>query len=277
MRRIASVPARINVIGEHTDKFNGLSLPFSCQYRLTLRATSRRSGFSGIPQVVSLWKSAGGWPADLEINSNIPIGAGMSSSAALCVAVVLCIRGDIDRMETSIEAQRIEHEVMQSECGLLDQIAITHSTRRNAVLIDFSNLSMEEHPVPEWWRFKLVDTGIRRNLADTEYSSPKNTLEDRRSHASEESQRVREALVCNAKRLGEILNESHSSLSKTIGCSTPEIDLLVRETQARKGVLGARLMGGGYGGMILALVEDDFALTGEALEVCESATIEELD
>ena len=128
MRVTASVPARINIIGEHTDHFGGLSLTFSSQHRLELTASPRESGSTGNQTVLSLWEAAGGWTADLDVETNIAIGAGLSSSAALCVAIVMCSQNKIDPMEISLEAQKIEHQVLGSNCGLMDQISITHSS-----------------------------------------------------------------------------------------------------------------------------------------------------
>ncbi len=265
MRVSASVPARINIIGEHTDNFEGLTLTFSGQQRLVLTATPSESGSSGDPTVLSLWEAAGGWGADLDVETEIPIGAGLSSSAALCVAIVMCSQSLTDPMKISTEAQRIEHHVLRSNCGLMDQISITHSTEGLATLLDFSKMSVEAFRMPDDWRFKLVDTGIRRSLSDTNYRDPVTTIEARRLHAKEESERVRAALSSDSRELGAILNESHESISQNICTSTPEIDALVKDVQSTSGVLGARLMGGGFGGMILALVEGEDALPGELL------------
>ena len=95
-------------------------------------------------------------------------------------------------------------------------------------------------------------------------------------HAFEETERVNEALNSGSGRLGELLNESHDSLSRKIKITNPLIDTLVKQVQEKPGVLGARLMGGGFGGMIIALVEDDSALPGKTLESSHSATFEEL-
>ena len=275
MRVTASVPARINIIGEHTDHFGGLSLTFSSQHRLELSATPREDGIRGNQTVTSLWEAAGGWSADLVVDSNIPIGAGLSSSAALCVAIVMCSQNKIDPMEISLEAQRIENQVLRSNCGLMDQISITHSTEGLATLLDYSRMSIENFRMPDDWRFKLVDTGIRRSLSETNYSSSEVDIETRRIHAEEESERVRHALSSDARALGGIINESHASISDNIRSSTPEIDTMVREIQGIAGVLGARLMGGGFGGMILALVEEKDALSGELLVSSDSAFLQE--
>ena len=275
MRVTASVPARINIIGEHTDHFGGLSLTFSSQHRLELSATPREDGIRGNQTVTSLWEAAGGWSADLVVDSNIPIGAGLSSSAALCVAIVMCSQNKIDPMEISLEAQRIENQVLRSNCGLMDQISITHSTEGLATLLDYSRMSIENFRMPDDWRFKLVDTGIRRSLSETNYSSSEIDIETRRIHAEEESERVRHALSSDARALGGIINESHASISDNIRSSTPEIDTMVKEIQGIAGVLGARLMGGGFGGMILALVEEKDALSGELLVSSGSAFLQE--
>ena len=275
MKVNASVPARINIIGEHTDHFGGLSLTFSSQHRLELTASRREDGYRGNQTVISLWEAAGGWSADLYVDSNIPIGAGLSSSAALCVAIVMCSQNNVDPMETSLEAQRIENQVLRSNCGLMDQISITHSKEGIATLLDFSRMSIEEFRMPEDWRFKLVDTGIRRSLSETKYSSPEIKIGTRRIHAKEESSRVMAALNSDARALGTILNESHASISDNIRASTPEIDSTVMEIQNTAGVLGARLMGGGFGGMILALVEEEDALPGELLISSRSAFLQE--
>ena len=275
MRVTASVPARINIIGEHTDHFGGLSLTFSSQHRLELTATKREGASRGDQPVISLWEAAGGWSADLDVDSSIPIGAGLSSSAALCVAIVMCSRNKNGPMEISLEAQRIENQVLRSNCGLMDQISITHSKEGLATLLDFSRMSIDRFRMPEDWRFKLVDTGIRRSLRETNYSTPEISLETRRMHAEEESARVRNALSSDARELGSILNESHASISENIRASTPEIDNMVKEIQNTAGVLGARLMGGGFGGMILALVEAEDVIPGDLLVSSGPAFIEE--
>ena len=129
--------------------------------------------------------------------------------------------------------------------------------------------------MPDDWRFKLVDTGIRRSLSETNYSSSEIKIETRRIHAKEESARVRTALTSDARVLGTILNESHASISDNIRASTPEIDNMVKEIQSTAGVLGARLMGGGFGGMILALVEEEDTLPGELLVSSPPAFLQE--
>ena len=249
MRRRATVPARINIIGEHTDYSGGLSLPFAANYQLILEANKRISGFSGDDTVIELWKAAGGWPADIIVNSSIPIGKGLSSSAALCVAVVLCSQGNQDLLTVAKEAQRIEHQVLGTPCGLLDQLAVLNAKKGHASLIDFSDLSIKLVPIPNNWIFKLVDSNIKRDLSMTDYGMDNNVLEN---HVIDENSRVIDAIGSSPKKLGELLEKSHSSLIN-LGVSLPEIDQQIESLKMIDGVLGARMMGGGFGGMILVL------------------------
>lgn len=252
MHRRASLPARINILGEHTDYAGGLALPFAANLRLTLDAYSLEDGYEGDSAVVELWRSAGGWPARLSVESEIPIGVGMSSSAALCLAVVLCVNGTMDAQDACKEAQRIEHEVLKTPCGLLDQMAMMYAKEGSATLIDFSNHSTESIELPSTWLFKLVDSGIHRELGEAYQGSADSEI--RLEHVKSENLRVRTSLRASASSLGILLNESHASL-QTLGVSLPDIDEQVLKLQQTDGVYGARMMGGGYGGMILVLVE----------------------
>ena len=252
MHRRASLPARINILGEHTDYAGGLALPFAANLRLTLDAYALEDGYEGDSAVVELWRSAGGWPARLSVESEIPIGVGMSSSAALCLAVVLCVNGTMDAQDACKEAQRIEHEVLKTPCGLLDQMAMMYAKEGFATLIDFSNHSTESIELPSTWLFKLVDSGIHRELGEAYQGSADSEI--RLEHVKSENLRVRTSLRTSASSLGILLNESHASL-QTLGVSLPDIDEQVRKLQQTDGVYGARMMGGGYGGMILVLVE----------------------
>ena len=264
MQRIASIPARINIIGEHTDYAGGFAFAFAAPQRLTLKATAISNGFEGESTVVSLWKEANGWPAHLSVTSDIPIGAGMSSSAALCLAIVLCIDKDIEAFQACKEAQRIEHVVLGTECGLLDQIAMMFSELNQATFIDFSTNTTTQHTLLKSHVFKLIDSGIHRTLGTLNYRTSIDE-ETKMKHVKEENQRVMNAITASSQELGTLLNESHESL-RSIGVSLKEIDQQVTTLQNTPGVLGARMMGGGFGGMILALVEHEDILL-EALHV----------
>ena len=255
MHRIASIPARINIIGEHTDYAGGLSFAFAAPQRLTLKATAIPEGFEGESTIVSLWKEAKGWPAQLTVTSEIPIGAGMSSSAALCLAIVLCVDKDIEPLQACREAQRIEHAILKTECGLLDQMAMMFSKPNHGTFIDFSTNGTIQHHIPDSHVFKLIDSGIHRTLGDMDYQKSVDQQTKNR-HVKEENQRVEDAIQASPEQLGLLLNASHESL-RTIGVSLEEIDQQVMTLQNTPGVWGARMMGGGFGGMILVLVEDE--------------------
>ena len=263
MIRRASIPGRINIIGEHTDYAGGMSLAFASQHRLVLEAEFLKAGFEGEETVVALWKEAGGPPARLRVSSTIPIGKGMSSSAALCISVVLCVHGNtINKQDACIEAQRLEHVVLGTPCGLLDQMTMMHSLENHSVLFDFSTMETSVIPMPTDWRFKLVDSGVHRTLNTQQYRNTSNE-QIKNQHVESENIRVLQAMKATKKELGHLLNETHTSLCE-IGVSTPEVDALVTSLQTTDGVLGARMMGGGFGGMILVLVESE-----EILPDCE--------
>ena len=273
MHRRATVPARVNIIGEHTDYAGGLALPFTIDRTLVLDVFEQDDTYSGESTIVELWKATGGRPAKLEISSEIPIGKGLSSSAALCLAVVLCAHESIDRLEACKEAQRIEHEVLKTPCGLLDQMAMMYAKEGCATMINFSNHTVQSIDIPENWVFKLVDSGIHRTLSSTTYSEESGHQD---IHTPEENERVRKAVDSSPQELGKLLNQSHASL-RSLGVSLPEMDLQVEALQSTEGVLGARMMGGGFGGMILVLVENSEVLPGVDVVVSSGpALVEEI-
>ena len=256
MHRRVTVPARVNIIGEHTDYAQGLALPFAINRYLVLTIKGRETGYSGDETVIDLWQAVGGPPADLTVSSEIAQGKGMSSSAALCLAIVLGKYGNIDPLDACKKAQTLEHEVLSTPCGLLDQMAIMYAKRQHYTLIDFSTMEIECLDLPANWIFKLVDSKVHRRLSQINYNSSNDFL---KQHVVTENQRVRQAIGAKPETLGKLLNQSHNSL-KQLGVSTPEVDRLVENLQQSVGVLGARMMGGGFGGMILVLVENDEVL-----------------
>tara|TARA_B100000579_G_scaffold429346_1_gene440943 strand:- start:1263 stop:2081 length:819 start_codon:yes stop_codon:yes gene_type:complete len=271
MHRRVRVPARVNIIGEHTDYAGGLALPFAVDFYLELTAKRTESDYIGDETVIDLWRCAGGWPAELEIKSDIPIGKGMSSSAALCLAIILAANDSIDQLKACQEAQRIEHQILKTPCGLLDQMAMMYGKLNHASLIDFSQLSVKSIPIPKDWKFKLVDSGINRNLSETQYDQT-----SQEEYVHQENVRVKQALTASPIELGKLLNQSHQYLTM-IGVSTPEVDSLVKKLQHTDGVLGARMMGGGFGGMILVLVDSDSVLPNLPLvKSSNGPTVEEI-
>ena len=262
MLRKVKVPSRVNIIGEHTDYLGGLAMPFACSPYLEISVDTNLSEYSGDATVIDLWKCAGGWPTEIHVESEIPIGKGMSSSAALCLGIVLAVNGSIEPMEACREAQRIEHEILGTNCGLLDQIAIMYARKNCYSLINFSNLEISHFDIPSDWKFKLVDSGVHRALSQTSYNTQKNTTK----HAAEENARVELAIEASSVELGKLLNETHQSLID-LGVSNSIVDKKVEELQKTEGVLGARMMGGGFGGMILVLVSREEILPNESLVI----------
>jgi len=256
MHRRVTVPARVNIIGEHTDYAQGLALPFAINRYLVLTIKRRETGYAGDETVIALWQAIGGPPADITVSSEIAQGKGMSSSAALCLAIVLGKYGNIDPLEACKKAQSLEHEVLNTPCGLLDQMAIMFAKSQHYTKIDFSTMAVECLDLPTNWIFKLVDSNIHRNLSEMNYNS---NNDFRKQHVVTENQRVKQAIGAKPETLGKLLNQSHNSL-KQLGVSTPEVDRLVENLQQTDGVLGARMMGGGFGGMILVLVEHEEVL-----------------
>ena len=256
MHRRVSVPARVNIIGEHTDYRQGLALPFAIDRYLILTIKSRETGYSGDDTVIALWQAVDGPPADLTVISEIAQGKGMSSSAALCLAIILGKYGNIDPLEACKKAQFLEHEVLKTPCGLLDQMAIMFAKSQQCSMIDFSTMEVEYIDLPKNWMFKLVDSNIDRKLSEMNYNSDNDFL---MQHVVTENRRVKQAIGAKPETLGKLLNQSHNSL-KQLGVSIPEVDRLVEKLQQTNGVLGARMMGGGFGGMILVLVDSEAVL-----------------
>ena len=269
MHRQILVPSRVNIIGEHTDYAGGLALPFAANTFLKLTIKSRKFGYQGDETVIRLWQAVNGPPARLIVESEIPIGKGMSSSAALCLAIVIGAQPNMSKLATCQEAQRIEHLVLQTNCGLLDQMAIMFAQKNHASLINFSNLTVETVKLPEEWIFKLVDSNVDRKLSNTSYNEINNYNFE---HVKIENLRVRQALSASKNQLGELLNRSHESL-RALGVSNEQVDKLVTRLQQTAGVLGARMMGGGFGGMILVLVDDESILPDEPVVISAGAPV----
>jgi galactokinase len=334
-RRRAFAPGRVNVIGEHTDYNDGLALPFAIAEGVTVRAESLDSGQQMEAIATDLDERdsfplaepgpAEGWrayvhgavaelaaaghplvPAGLEISGRVPLGSGLSSSAALTVALCLAMLElgfpgaglDEDRLALARLCSRVESEWAGAQTGLLDQIASLFGAADTAILIDFQSLAVEPVELElGGWRFVVADSGERHVHASSGYNERRREcaaacvelgieslreanledlprlpepLEMRVRHVIEENARVLEAVA--AVRAGEIgklarlLNESHASLRDLYQVSTPAVEATV-ERLLRAGVTGARLMGGGFGGSVLGLLEPGLALPPDTLEV----------
>lgn len=223
---------------------------------------------------------------DLHVSSTLPAGAGMSSSAAYIGALTLVsgARGTLEELARLV--QRYE-SLAGSDVGLLDPLATLGAREHRALLIDFSNLATRLVPIPVDVGFTVFHSGISRSLATSGYRDRRDecravsaelgpfrmlTMSDlaglgepllrrRARHVLSENERVLAMEVAlttsDLRAIGSLLRSSHVSLRDDFEVSLPAIDALVGTICALPGVFGARLMGGGFGGCILAVHDSD--------------------
>jgi galactokinase len=321
MSVVAFAPGRVNLIGEHTDYNDGLALPFAIGEGVYVRATPRadqtvlataRGNQTVAFEIAAVdthragdWRdfvrgtigelSAAGFQlrgAELEISGDLPEGAGLSSSAALEVALCLALLAASelaipdDRTSLARLCSRVENEWVGAGTGLLDQLASLYGETDHALRIDFRSLTVA--PVPlhmHEWTLATVPSGEGHSLADPEsgYAERRRECEDARKllglaslrdaqpqqlarlpapldrrvrHVLEENDRVQETIAAlereDLARVGALLDASHASLRDLYASSTDAVERTVRALK-RSGAVGARMIGGGFGGHVLAL------------------------
>jgi galactokinase len=312
--RVFVGPGRINIIGEHVDYCGGLVMPaaidLGCYVAIApndLGILRVESEFGGAELALDEFSPHGDWRDyvggmafalkeagiavtghDIVIGSNVPIGAGVSSSAALEVALGLALTGGrISGTQLAQIAQRAENHFVGMNCGIMDQFASANGINGHALLLDCASLEFEALSVPTDACFLLIDSGVKhahvgggyasrradceaaavslgvKLLCEVEHVEALEVLEGnplkRARHVVSEIARTkaaREALSkLNLAALGVLMNQSHASLSLDMEVSTPEVDRLAEIAQATAGVYGARMMGGGFGGSVIALVD----------------------
>ncbi|HVF32015.1 MAG TPA: hypothetical protein VM933_03160, partial [Acidimicrobiales bacterium] len=217
------------------------------------------------------------------VRSDLPVGAGLSSSAALEVAVALALGFEGTPLELALACQRAEQVASGVPCGIMDQLASAAGVAGHALLIDCSTLEVTPVPVPHDVEVVVVDSGTRRQLASSFYGVRRAqceeaetivgplrtaTLDDvaaiatddlrrRARHVVTENARVRsfaESLAAgDLAAAGRLMVESHASLRDDFEVSTRVLDELVEHLVARPDVRGARLTGAGFGGCVVAL------------------------
>jgi len=308
MQATAWAPGRVNLIGEHTDYNGGLALPVAIGRGVTVRATAlpgaRVEAAALDPFVrgcVAELRAAGHSIPDarIETSSDLPRGAGLSSSAAFSAALCLALLGlageQMDRLDLAKLCSRVENDWVGARTGLLDQLAVLMCREDHAMLIDFESLALCHVRLELGeWTLAVVDSGVRREHAASGYNQRRDEcsracellgvrslreatpaaaaelpapLDRRVRHVIEENARV-EAVVSALERgdmqaLGALLSASHESLRDLYEVSVPEIEALI----ARLDCAGARMIGGGFGGSVLALFEPGAALPDDALRV----------
>jgi galactokinase len=211
--------------------------------------------------------------------SSVPSGSGLSSSAALEVAVALALGGgDLTPLELALACQRAEHLATGVPSGVMDQLASVAARADHALLIDCRSLELRHVPIPEDAAFVVVHSGVPRTLERSAYAERRAEceriarglgLESLRDatleqvvdepvarHVVTENQRVEhtaDALErADLRRVGELMRESHASLRDDYSVSTPELDRLT-ELLESAGAHGARLTGAGFGGCVVAI------------------------
>jgi galactokinase len=309
-RTTAVGPGRVNLIGEHTDSSGGLVLPMAIDLATTITGT--RGGDEVVlvspdeehPAVVPLdvadpAAATPGWaryvagvvaqlrPAEGfvgEVTTTLPIGAGLSSSAALEVALALALGFDGPTIELARLTQLAERQASGVPCGIMDQLASAAGVAGHALLIDCHDLTVTPIAVPDDVEVRVIHSGQARQLADSAYAErtasvaaaeavlgPLRLIEDpgtadalddevlrrRARHVISENARVRTVAAAlpagDLAAVGEALVASHVSLRDDFEVSTPVLDALVDRLNATAGVIGARLTGAGFGGCVVAL------------------------
>jgi galactokinase len=316
-------PGRANLIGEYTDVNDGFVLPLALDARTwalgragggALRIRSLDEPGEVIVDLASGDGPSEGWgvyaravvlaildaglvPDGFEgvIASDVPAGAGLSSSAAIEVAIALAtLPQPPDALPLALLCQHAENAFVGVRSGIMDQLSSTAGVDGHALLIDCRALTVEPVPVPADLRVVLVDSGMRRSLTDGRYNDLRLEFEAaarllgvaalrdvdeqqleagasalsptqlrRARHVVSEDRRTLAAASAlrrgDLPQLGELFAESHRSLAEDLGVSTPELDALVRIAREVPGVVAARLTGAGFGGCTVNLVRAEEA------------------
>ena len=324
-------PGRVNLIGEHTDYNNGFVLPAAIDkaiYMVVNRRTDdavhivsvdldrvyqgsvkqlQPSGLHWpdyvlgvVQQLQALGLAVGGF--NCVFGGDIPLGAGMSSSAALECATAFSLNQlfgfELDPMSMVKLSQKAENVFVGVQCGIMDQFASMFGRKDHVIRLDCQSLDYTYFPFKtEGIRIVLLDTNVKHSLASSEYNTrrlqceagvsliqkyhpevkslrdvtpdqlaayvaPVDELIYRRcSYVVEENARLQRAtgdlLRGDIAAFGRELYGSHEGLSRKYEVSCPEADFLVGQVRDREGVIGARMMGGGFGGCTINLVKED--------------------
>jgi galactokinase len=323
----------VNLIGEHTDYNDGFALPFAISAGVTVRAEATggqrieahaielgerddfmltdRSPAAGwrafVRGVVAELDAAGFAPvgARLEIGADLPRGAGLSSSAALEVALCLALLAlsgapadTPERVELARLCARVENDWVGAQSGLLDQLASLCGQPDTALRIDFRTLHIDPVPLRLGdWRLVVLDSGEQHTNASSDYNERRaecaracellgvqslreakataverlpEPLRARARHVLSENERVEETVAAlrggELPAVGALLSASHDSLRDCYEVSTPAVESTVQQL-LHAGAAGARIIGGGFGGYVLGLFAPGIRPPDHALEV----------
>jgi galactokinase len=316
MREVrADAPGRVNLIGEHTDYHDGFVLPCAVPQRTRVRlqprgdsmvrAWSAQIGSAAIEYEIGSERPAAEWGDyiqgltwvlgggvggfDLWIESDVPLGSGLSSSAALEIAALRAMREAFDLRLSDIElaraAQKAEVEFVGAPVGIMDQMASSLAGEHDALFLDTRTLAFEHIPLPDALELVVINSGVTHQHAGGDYVTRRRESEEaarllgvtrlrdappgvldrlaamppllarRARHVITENERVLQACAAlrraDLRRLGALFNASHASMRDDYEVSVPAVDLLVDLAQRHADVFGARMTGGGFGGAIV--------------------------
>ena len=312
-------PGRVELLGNHTDYNGGVVLSAAINLGISARGQARgdekirltSEGLSGVvngdlqtlapndswadyPLGVAKVLHDTGFPvAGFEANfsSNLPLGAGLSSSAAIEVSMAVLLTRlfnfEVPPIDLARLCRKAENEYVGVSCGLLDQVSSIFGKKDHAIFLDCRAETVETFPFPPGVGLLVVHSGVKHALSGGEYNERRDqcfeaaeilgvpALRDatseqlaaavmpalvkrRAAHIIGENERVFQAVEHlkdhDAVAFGKLMRESHRSSMENFENSTPELDALVEISCAQEGVYGARLTGGGFGGAIVALV-----------------------
>ncbi|HZX31371.1 MAG TPA: galactokinase [Rhodocyclaceae bacterium] len=311
---VASAPGRVNLLGEHTDYNDGYVLPIAITQSTTVSLRRRQAeGFAlyadsfgrrleftlSRPPTEHFAQYVYGClveagvpvpPLEIHVHSEVPMGVGLSSSAALEVATLRALRQllglNLDDIRIAQLAQAAEVKHAGVACGIMDQMASSLCDTTHALFLDTRSLESRLVSLPPDSAVLVLDSGVSRSLAKSGYNDRRAECEAaarllgvpalrdvadptavealpepirrRARHVVSENARVLEALDCaDAAAFGRLMNASHASLRDDYEVSVPELDILVGLLQAQPAVYGARLTGAGFGGACVALCRPD--------------------
>ena len=322
---VVKSPGRVNIIGEHTDYNNGFVLPMAIDRHIKIAFRSRNDDKIKLQSIgfdneinCSIYddKYVGDWQDYVKsiswvllknnyelkgwegvMTSNIPVGAGLSSSAALLLAIlkVFSVTSNFswDGLKMAKLARIAENEFLQLKSGIMDQMICALGRPEHAMLLDCRDLSSKFVTIPSNVKIIILDTLTRRELVDSKYNERVkqceasaeyfgcNSLRDvdietfeekktgldelllrRSKHVVYENHRVievSEAMRNNdVNKIGQLMNDSHYSLKNDYEVSSKELDIMVEIAQKEAGCFGARMTGAGFGGCAIALIDESF-------------------
>jgi len=316
----AAAPGRVNLIGEHTDYNGGFVLPMAIPQQTRVELTPRDDRLvrahsdNATPDItyeLGQERRVGAWfdyvqgvswaleqdgfelrGFDVSINSDVPLGGGVSSSASLEVALLRALRTafelDLDDVRLARLGQIAENDFVGARCGIMDQMSASLADAQTALFLDTRSLEFRRVAIPPTAELVVIHSGVTHGIAGGEYNARRADCETaaeqlgvpqlrdltsadlervmqlperlarRARHVITEDERVLAAVAAleagDLPTVGGLFYASHASMRDDFEVSVPEIDLLVDLARRNANVFGARLTGGGFGGAVVMLV-----------------------